>query len=247
MARQLLAGLVVLTLLAAGVYSMVLGKAQTEPDCEHLTAQSARFIVVDVSDRLEAGDREFIGNDVDQVLTTAPERTRIILLQTNAESAYEPVVMASVCTPRAAAPVSDAILQSQKDRKERDGKLEAARDAIHRAASASIQRSEGGARRSPLMETLIYISGRPDFRGARDHDIYIYSDMRQNSAGSSVYEFEKGKPAYFSTSGLRRSNFKYATVHVRLVTRQKLLAEDRLVPYWTSWIASVGGRTDWPN
>lgn len=243
MPKKLLA--VTLIIVVACVLAFPLLQPLLEKGCDLNHPQSLVLIVIDASNRLERGDKEYAIAQISDLVANQPKDSVAMLVEPAARAAYEPVVGPGRCG-RAVPWYISTFLSSAKAMDARAAAEQQLLGAVRAEAEAALNAPE--APLSPLVETLIYLSKRYDFEHAAVRDVYMYSDMEENSEISTVYS-EHPKALQFRTAGFEPTDLRGATIHVRYVVRHShpSTMELRVKAFWKGWIEKSNGTLDWPG
>jgi hypothetical protein len=198
------------------------------------------IMLLDQSDQFEKLDIQRTQALMTRVLQSLEFGDKLVVVEPNATSSYEPAVLFERCAPKNLQRVN-ALFDKVKEAEDR---AKAFKDAFWSGTANAFARTS--APRSPLLETFAYLVQRPDYIVAQRRSVYVFSDMLQFS---DVADFYKSVPdAALADSRLHalRVDFRRAPVFIGQVARRKLWTTRPLVAqFWDGWVRDHNGEARW--
>ena len=196
-------------------YHVGRGQFMDNMNCEDLGQGALAIIIIDTSDPYDEVDISRVLAEIEERVSALPKCTRYVLVQPNEREPYAPVEALNRCNvpalPETAALIISRDLASQHEQR-RQKALAETRQAVQRLLRAKSRRG------SPLLETIIALSKRHDFRYADRVQIFMYSDMEQNSKIFSIYR-SPAQPTDFARLPLEKISLRGATLVVERIVR----------------------------
>ena len=218
----------------------------TDPESGCLVGQktdSISVILFDQSDEFEQGDYDRAKILVTKILESLKKNEKLLFLELNPKSAYEPIVLFNKCAPKNPVNVNIIIESEKKLKKEMDQFT----TSFFESTEVSFKRKRANS--SPILESLAYVVKRPDFVHSESKRIYIFSDMIQNSKQLNFY---KRVPVSSELKNINlpigELNFIGANVHMLYVARRSMWGgRNRIKKFWDEWFRSKGAYPKWDS
>jgi hypothetical protein len=204
------------------------------------------LILIDQSNQFEDADRERVRTMIDKILSSLDYADKLVAIEPNAVSAYQPTPLFERCSPKNPASVNALVDQVQSAQ----NATEAFKGAFWSRIEPALKRTD--AQKSPLLETFSYIPRLPDFYDAERRSIHVYSDLIQYS---DVANFYKKVPAVEEVDRLTEKangltavppNFRGAQVFLEQVARRDHWElRPQVDRFWDEWLRKHDGTPRW--
>ena len=200
------------------------------------------IVIVDASDPYDNVDAGRVIKEIRDMLSNIKKSSRFVIIYPNQNNPYSPNESIIGCI-NSNLSKSSYFIMSEEERANYTSK----RDMILKKVSDEVSRilRNGPSRLSPLLETLIAISKRYDFRKSEKVKIVMYSDMEQNSNAISVYpKTRQGGESYkISLEEISLQNVQI--VVKRIVRRTKIGKFEGIKKMWDEWFFKTQAQVVW--
>jgi hypothetical protein len=244
--------LLTVAILGAAVHARTQRVVLSDDGCPVSRAVPSRrsiVLIVDQSDRFEAGDRQTVRLEAKRWFEQSQLYDRISVVLPNAQEPFEPRMLFHGCAPLSS---RDASIFTSTPRK-LDEKWEEFRKKLDDAIESGLRVESQP--QSPLMETLVAVANDGEI-GATDKVIVIFfSDMLQKSRfrgrklsfypparlpdvdGARMKEFEQ----YLGSFSFEKLSIQ---VH-RAARRDQSRIRDDVKRFWEAWLKRHGASFEW--
>lgn len=202
---------------------------------------SVTAIIFDQSDEFETGDYGRSRDSVKSIVNGLSMNEKLIFVEPNASSHHEPILHYARCAPKNTEEAN--IFLDSPNKIEEEFNLFV--DDVMNRAEPSFKRRQ--AAQSPILETLNFLAKRPDFSNSLKKNIYIFSDMIQNSNSLNFY---KKIPRYSNIGEyeIPIENFSLSGAEVYMVyvaRRDNWEKRDDVREFWRDLFSSKGAKDYW--
>jgi hypothetical protein len=215
--------------------------------CDVNSSNGIVFFIIDISDPFEKGDIDYVNRDVVKNFSHLNPGTLVILLKPNQYSYYEPIEYPTLCSVKEKTQLDrllmteEEITENNKHQQELTKELTLLLDGLLNSKTES---------KSPILETLIYVTKRFDFQNYKKNEIYLYSDMEQNTESLSTYKnipkISVLKSIYFDSFDFRNASiFAKKIAHHKNHKNTNKQRELILRNFWEQWVSTYNGKLYW--
>jgi hypothetical protein len=216
-------------------------------DCSDPSKGSVTFFIIDVSDPYDKVDASRVVAEVKNELLKMPKGSKYVVLSPNEHDPYLPIENIGACVVPDLGESANYLISKNELTIHKQTRQNSIIKVMRKIESLFISTPLDT---SPLIETLIALSKRHDFRSAGSTKIVLYSDMEQNSANRSVYHHSKVNPKAKMPQPFEKISLKGAKVEVKHIVRRTALGLEefkRVQSMWNEWFVVSNATVTWEN
>lgn len=199
------------------------------------------LILFDQSNSFEKGDKDNLTKNLEKIISLLPEYEKVIAIELSPNTPFEPNVLFEKCNPEKEYTWSIILHDVRKIQENRNKFI----SDFNKSINEALNRTE--LNKSPILESISYISQRNDFKDAKNKNIYIVSDLIQNYGSNNFYK--RIPPAsQITDESIKSEPISFTNTHfyfIHAVRRSDWKSRKLLRDFWENWVSMRGGTTKW--